>query len=174
MSGTIRLETPRLVLRRHILGDAEVLHRDFGTDPKMFEYSGWNPYATEQMAEETVRRFMASYDDERFYGWAVEHDGRMIGTVGAYDYDPETGSIEIGCSIERKSWSNGFATEAVTKVLEYLTQQEGIRCVKAWCASDNVGSAKIMEKAGMHRTSVEAGALEIDGQKYDKWNYEYD
>ena len=55
-----------------------------------------------------------------------------------------------------------------------LTQQEGIRCVKAWCASDNVGSAKIMEKAGMHRASVEPGALEIDGQKYDKWNYEYD
>jgi len=96
----------------------------------------------------------------------------MIGTIGAYDFDPETDSIEVGCSIERKSWGNGFAGEALDAVLDYLTQQEGIRIVKAWCASDNIGSRKIMEKAGMSLASTESGALEIDGHRYDKLNYE--
>ena len=171
--GTVQLQTDRLILRRHKEEDAEVLFRNFGMDPKMFEYSGWNPYATREMAEATVRQFMENYADERFYGWAVEHEGRLIGTVGAYDYDPETDSIEIGCSIERESWGKGFAGEAVSAVLNYLTQQEGIRVVKAWCAADNIGSMKVMEKAGMKRTSVESGALEIDGHKFDKLNYEF-
>ena len=92
-SGTIELKTDRLILRRHTPDDAKILYRNFGTDPKMFEYSGWNPYATEKAAEETVRRFVDSYEDEHFYGWAVEHEDRLIGTVGAYDFDPETDSI---------------------------------------------------------------------------------
>ena len=156
--GTVQLQTDRLILRRHKGEDAEVLFRNFGLDPKMFEYSGWNPYATL---------------DERFYGWAVEHGGRLIGTVGAYDYDPETDSIEIGCSIERESWGRGFAGEAVSAVLDYLTRQAGIWNVKAWCAADNIASMKVMEKAGMKRVSVEPGALEIDGHKFDKLNYEF-
>ena len=88
------------------------------------------------------------------------------------DYDPETDSIEIGCSIERKSWGRGFAGEAVKAVLSYLTEHEGIRCVKAWCAADNIGSRTIMERAGMKCTRVEPEALESDGHKYDKMDYE--
>ena len=95
----------------------------------------------------------------------------MIGTIGAYDYDPKTGSIEIGCSIERKSWGKGFAGEALQAVITFLTQQERIRCIKAWCAADNIGSVRIMEKAGMSLVSIEKDALEIDGKKYDKLNY---
>lgn len=170
--GTIPIKTGRLLLRRHREEDADVLYENFGQDPKMFEYSGWNPYATKEMAEETVRRFLDSYGDLHFYGWAVEHDGRMIGTIGAYDFDPASRSIEVGCSIEGPSWGKGFAGEALTAALDYLTKQEGIRTVKAWCAAGNIGSRRIMEKAGMQLTSTEEGALEIGGKRYDKLNYE--
>lgn len=171
--GTTTLKTERLLLRRHKIEDAKVLHENFGLDPVMFRYSGWNPYATKEAAEGMVRQFIASYQDEHFYGWAIEYEDRLIGTIGAYDYDPAASRIEVGCSIEAASWGKGFGSEAVRAVLEYLTEQEGIRCVMAWCAAENIGSSKIMERAGMRRTSVEENAIEVDGKKYDKWNYEY-
>ena len=170
-NGTIQLTTDRLVLRRHKEEDALLLHQNFGLDSEMFRYSGWNPYATEQMAGETVSQFMDSYGDTHFYGWAIEYNGRLIGTIGAYDYEPETESIEIGCSIQRASWGQGFAGEAVKAIIAYLTEQEGIKCVKAWCAADNVGSRKVMERAGMGHVSTEKGALEVEGKKYDRENY---
>jgi ribosomal-protein-alanine N-acetyltransferase len=37
----------------------------------------------------------------------------MIGTIGAYDFDPEKNQIEVGFSIERASWGYGYAAEAV-------------------------------------------------------------
>lgn len=171
-SATIELTTQRLLLRRYVPEDAEILHRDFGLDPAMFEYSGWNPYATEEMAEGTVADFINSYGDDHFYGWAIEHDGRLIGTIGAYDYDPESDSIEIGASIRRDDWGKGYGGEAAKAVIDQLTSGEGISCVKAWCASDNKGSAKIMERAGMQLVSTEKDALEIGEEKYDKLNYE--
>ena len=156
MHGTIILHTHRLTLRQHVLQDAPVLHRFFGLDEAMYQYSGWNPYATEEMAMETMGRFLASYPDSRFYGWAIEHQGELVGTLGAYDYDPNRRTIEVGLSIFRPHWGQGFAAEALARVLDYLTGPEGIRQVIAWCAPDNIGSRRVMEKCGMVPTQGES------------------
>ncbi len=173
MTGTADFSTERLRMRRYRMDDAPVLYEQFGCDPQMAAYSGWNPYATREMAEETVRRFIGSYGDPGFYGWAGEFQGRLIGTVGAYDYDAQKNQIEIGISIERASWGKGFATEALTGVLRYLTEHEGIETVTAWCAAENIGSMKAMTKAGMKQTAVEKDSLEIDGKLYDKLIFRY-
>lgn len=173
MSGTVELKTDRLLLRRHQREDAVVLFEKFGSDPKMFAYSGWNPYQTRAMAAETVDSFIKRCDDPHFYGWGIVHEGKLIGTIGAYDYDAYQSRIEIGMSIERASWGHGFATEALTVVLRYLTGPESIKTVNAWCASDNIGSRKALEKAGMKMVRSEKGALEINGQTYDKLVFAY-
>ncbi len=173
MSGTIMLKTERLVLRRHIIGDAEVLYKRFGIDEKMFEYTGWNPYATEEKAKKTVRQYIDSYSDDRFYGWAIESDGRLIGTIGAYDYDPEENIAEIGGSIDPDYWGKGYASEALRCVLVYLTEHEGINTVKAWCAADNIGSLKAIQKSGMLQTGVEIGALAVGKRSFDKLYFGY-
>lgn len=174
MTGTKEIRTDRLLLRKYDEGDSRTLHEKFGTDPKMYEYSGWNPYASYDMARETVQRFIDSYDQTDFYGWAIEKEGRLIGTVGAYDHDPNEDRIEIGISIERASWGKGYATEALIGVIRYLSGEEGIRVITAWCASDNIGSMKTMEKAGMKHIATEKNALEVNGITYDKLIYEYE
>lgn len=173
MPGTIQLQTPRLVLRRHVPQDAAPLHERFGRDAVMYEYSGWNPYATPEDAARAVAELIASYDDPRSYAWAVEREGRLVGTVGAYDYDPASGSIEVGMSIEQASWGKGFATEALAAVLRYLADEEGIAVVTAWCAADNVGSWRAMEKAGMRRVRTEPAGLTVGDVTFDKLIYEY-
>ena len=173
VGGTVRIKTERLVLRRHTIEDADRLHDMFGADEKMFEYSGWDPYATREMARKTIQGFIDKYDEEFFFGWAIESDGELIGTIGAYDHNAEADSIEIGISIGRRNWGKGYATEALKAVLEYLTENKKIRVVKAWCASGNIGSRRIMEKCGMQLTSIDRSALQINGRTFDKLNYEY-
>ncbi len=173
MPGTIELKTPRLSLRRHVAKDAKELHENFGLNKAMYEHSGWNPYATLEDAEKTVSHFMASYEDPHFYGWAIEYTGKLVGTVGAYDYDAEKNTIEIGVSIEEASWGKGFATEALSAALRYLADEEGIATVTAWCSADNIGSQRALEKAGMKQSGREDGGLELGGTKHDKINYAY-
>ena len=69
--GTVKLWTDRMILRRYRPEDAEALYRYLGTDPAMYKYSGWNPYATLEMAQETVRGFIDSYGDEHSYSWVM-------------------------------------------------------------------------------------------------------
>ena len=101
----------------------------------------------------------------------MDVDDVVVGTVGAYDY--QDGRIEVGVSVVKGWRGRGFATEALRKVLVYLTENEGIPCVTAWCAADNTGSRRAMEKAGMQLVRTEKGGLSAGGNVYDKLIYEY-
>lgn len=169
--GTAELWTEQLILRKARPEDAGELHHYLGRDPEFSRYSGWNPYATLEMAQETVRRFIEGYGEEHFYSWIMDVDDVVVGTVGAYDY--QDGRIEVGVSVVKGWQGRGFATEALHKVLVYLTENEGIPCVTAWCAADNTGSRRAMEKAGMQLVRTEKGGLSAGGNVYDKLIYEY-
>lgn len=169
--GTVELWTERMVLRRYRPEDAEPLYRRLGKDPAMAQYSGWNPYATLEMAEDTVRRFIDGYKDAHVYSWVMDVDDVVIGTIGAYDH--QDGRIEVGFSVVPGWQGRGYATEALRKVLEYLTENEGISCVTAWCAADNAASGRVLEKAGMKMVCAEKDGLAVGGRTYDKRIYEY-
>ena len=169
--GTVELWTEHLILRRYRPEDAEVLYRSFGTDPEMVQYSGWNPYATLEMAQETVRKMIESYADAHSYSWVMDVDDVIVGTIGAYDYAQD--EIEVGFSVEKGWQGRGFATEALRKVLAYLTENEGISCVTAWCAAENKGSHRVLEKAGMKLVRTEKDGLAVREKTYDKLIFEY-
>lgn len=169
--GTAELWTERMTLRRYCPEDAEPLYRRLGSDPEMYRYSGWNPYATPEMARETVGRFIAGYQDEHTYSWVMDVDDVLIGTIGAYDYQGDR--IEVGYSVVKAWQGRGYATEALRKVLAYLTENEGIACVTAWSATENIGSCRVLEKAGMRLVRREEGALAVGDKTYDKLTYGY-
>lgn len=169
--GTIELWTENLILRRYREEDAEELYERIGNDPSSFEYSGWNPYATKEMAKETVKRFIDSYKNEHVYSWVMEWEDILVGTIGAYDY--ENDQIEVGFTVAEGWRGRGFASEALKAVLEYLSQNEEIPCITAWCASDNIASSKTLEKAGMTYVRTEKEGLQVGEKTYDKLIYEY-
>lgn len=170
--GTIEIRTERLLLRKYRISDGEILYRNIGSDDELSKYTQWNPYRTYEMSRETVERFIKQYEDQHFYGWLIEADGRMAGIIGAYDYEPSDNSIEVGFTIERGSWGKGYASEALKAVIRYLKEQEKIWRIHAWCASENMASARVMQKAGMKQTAIQKEGLEIGNHKYDKLIYE--
>ena len=58
-------------------------------------------------------------------------------------------------------------------MLSYLTENEGISCVTAWCAAENIGSKRVLEKAGMKLADIEKGGLVIGDNTYDRLIFEY-
>lgn len=145
--GTAELWTERLILRKYGPEDAEELYRCLGAEPALLAYEGRAPYASPETARETVRRIVGRYHDERFYAWVMDVDDVVVGTIGACR--GEDGRIGLGFRVVRGWRGRGLATEAVKKVLEYLTKNEGISCVTARCAAGDAGARRVLEKAGM-------------------------
>lgn len=156
-------------LRKCTIEDAQILHKELGCNPEMMKYTGWNPYSTLDAA----RKFLEfNVNSEDGYSWIIEEDGEAVGTIGAYDFNSEDGSIEIGYSIFQKSWGKGYASEAVNKACSILFSGENIKCIKAWSAVDNAESARVLEKNGFRKTMVKEAAINVDGESYDQIIYE--
>ena len=79
--------------------------------------------------------------------------------------DASAGSeIDLAYHFVPGSWGKGYATEAVTAVLAHALGQLGLDGVMAVAMPDNVGSWRVMEKAGM-RYEGSASYYGLDGLK---------
>lgn len=163
------LKTARLVLRGLNRNDAAVLYRELGCDPEITRYTGWNPYSTLEEALEKVEEDIANYGIEGCYSWIIQLDGEAVGSIGAYGYEPEVSSVEIGYSIFRKAWGKGYASEAAAEVVRFLLEDERINRVHAWSSADNAASVRVLEKAGLKREGLLRQAmLNADGSMMDR------
>lgn len=168
--GTKQIQTDRLTLRKLRPEDADSLYTLIGSNSICEQFTGFNPYRTPEMANDFVGEAIANYDDDRFYSWVIELDGQFCGTIAAYDYNADEDSIELGYTIVPEFWRRGYASEAADAVCKYVLDCEGISKIIAWVASDNIGSVRVLEKAGMKLVRLEQE--EINGEMMSKSYYE--
>lgn len=168
----IELRTKRLFLRKVRMEDAEILYREQGCNPEITRYTGWNPYYTLDAAKEKIAEDLSSCDEKGFYSWIITSAGKEVGTVGAYGYEPEISSIEIGYTVFQHAWGNGYASEAVAEVVRYLFEDEKFNRIHAWCHGENQVSAKVLEKAGLKEEGrLRQGIKNPDGSLGDQRLY---
>ena len=72
---------------------------------------------------------------------AVTRDGRLVGSISSFVVNGET---EITYWIDRSVWGQGVAGQALALFLEIVR----VRPIHARAASDNVGSLKVLQRAG--------------------------
>jgi RimJ/RimL family protein N-acetyltransferase len=71
---------------------------------------------------------------------------RSPGTASSRGAGPE---IDLAYHFIRACWGNGYGTEAAVAVLAHGLGPVGLDCIMAVVVPQNVGSWRVMEKAGM-------------------------
>lgn len=72
---------------------------------------------------------------------AVTRDGHLVGSIGSFVIEGDT---EVTYWIDRAAWGQGVATQALAQFLELVL----VRPLYARAASDNLGSLRVLQKAG--------------------------
>ncbi len=89
-------------------------------------------------------------DDLTHFTLAIvkKDENQVIGWIG---FAPLKGSedLEIFYAIARAYWGNGFASEAVELLINYVFNNMGIDKLVAIIDPDNVASQRVVEKSGM-------------------------
>lgn len=79
---------------------------------------------------------------------------------------------ELGWSFDPEFAGRGYATEAVKAAMKLCFEDLGLRRIVAGCFAANEPSARLMERVGMRRESVEkANSLHRSGQWMDSYSY---
>jgi RimJ/RimL family protein N-acetyltransferase len=91
----------------------------------------------------------------------IDVDGAVAGTIGSFRIDDE---LEVTYWVDRRHWGKGIATAA----LQILLAETAERPVYARAASDNVGSLRVLEKAGFRRVGVNRGFARGRGEEIEE------
>ncbi len=94
--------------------------------------------------------------------WMIElKDGTHIGELCFKGVD-KSGSAEIGYGIVENYRGRGYATEAVTAVVDWAASQDGVKQIEAETEESNLASKRVLEKAGF----IPNGKTGNEGQRY--------
>ena len=147
-------ETDRLHARKPREEDAPAVFEAYASDPAATRFLAWVPYTElDKLATFLRGRSEAwnSGDGHYAYLLCLRGTDAPIGSIGVFIDEPKA---MFGYVFGRAYWGQGYATEALTALVRWTDTQPRIRRAWAYCATENMSSARVMEKAGLEREGV--------------------
>lgn len=163
-----KLETDRLMLRKLCINDANDMFQ-YTSNPAVSKYTTWHEHKSLEDTRSFLRRIITTYENRKGMTWGIENkeNGKLIGTCDFVTWVPELKRAEIGYALSKDYWNKGYMTEVVkTLILFGFTNMELVR-IEAKCRVENIGSARVMEKAGMNFEGILRKYLLSKDQFYD-------
>ena len=155
-TGTKRLETERLILRRFTAEDAEAMYRNWASDPEVTEFLTWPPHRSPEITRMLLEDWVSRYEEGGYFQWAIELKelGEVIGSIAAVKLNEATEAADIGYCMGRAWWGRGIMPEALGAVMDYLFDEVGLNRIAACHDALNPKSGRVMDKAGMKLEGV--------------------
>ncbi len=162
------LETPRLTLRRLQLTDAEDMFA-YASDNEVSRYVTWESHRSIADSRAFLQSVTARYQNSPAAEWGIvaKATGRLIGTIAYHDWALHHRRAEIGYALGRAYWGQGLMTEAAQAVIAWGFRAHDLYRIQAMCLPANIGSARVMEKAGMQFEGLLRGYILHKGTPCD-------
>jgi len=149
--GTQTLETERLILRKFELSDAELVYKNWTSDPLVTKHLSWDVHKSLDDTIKYVNYICELYNKEYCFDWIVvlKETNEPIGEISSVKTSKKHSLIELGYCYGSKYWNKGYATEVLQIVIKYLRETAKVEKITACHLSINPASGKVMKKAGM-------------------------
>ncbi len=164
-------------LRTLTVEDAEdmvrilVKNRDYWA---IYEPRHRDSYFTIAVQREKIRESIYQARENREYSFGIfSHDSnQLIGHISIYSIKrlPFLSAL-VGYSMDEEFIGRGIASEAVRLITTFGFEQLRLHRVEAYVAPDNVGSLRVLEKAGFEKEGLLKQFLFINGEWKDHYYY---
>ncbi len=128
-----------------------------------------------QVTERIVSEWMAAQKTDTrtsyIYTISLLQSNQFIGLIALQLRESKFKSAEAWFKIDLHYWKNGYATEALSALLAFGFNELSLHRIEAGCAVGNIGSARVLENAGMIREGEKRQVLPIRGEWVDAYSY---
>ena len=175
-SAAIPIETPRLLLRPLRLEDAADIQRMAG-EWEVARYTANIPHPYEAgMAEAWIKSHRDDF--EIVFAIVRREDGALVGCIGV-EPDAAAREAEFGYWIGMPYWGAGYATEALSALVDYAFVTFDVDRARAAAMPDNRASIRVQEKVGLTYVGVKSlpapargGAIGVQVRALDRQRWQ--
>lgn len=172
-SAFTKLETPRLILRRFVGSDLPTLFA-YRNDPEVACYQSWG--VTDKAGLQDFiqsQRPLQPGTPAEWFQFAIElkSTNELIGDCALKVGKEDARQGEIGFTLSRKHQGKGFASEAVSALLDYAFTKLGLHRIIAITDCENQPSIVLLERLGMRREGHFLQSIWNKGEWRDEYQY---
>lgn len=170
----IELYSERLKLRLVELSDLVEIHH-LHSLPETDEFNTLGIPESISETEAIVDSWVSDNQQQEVknYTFAIEQSStsQFIGLIAMKLGSPKYRRGEVWYKLHSDYWGKGFGTEALSRIVDFGFDQLKLHRIEAGCAVGNIGSIKILEKAGMMREGRKRQVLPLKSGWSDNFEY---
>lgn len=154
------LETNRLIIRPMQSTDVQDLY-EISSNPKVTKFLTYETHGSIEETKSTVDNIFLNRPEKGLYEAYVivyKENNKMIGCC---DYINRNHVITIGYQLNEDYWNQGIMSEALDAVIKQAFKLEGIERIFIEHDPNNIGSQKVIEKAGFKKIGLARKAIPL-------------
>ncbi|SFL75417.1 GNAT family N-acetyltransferase [Pelosinus propionicus] len=175
------LESKNLVLKKIEDGDLQEIYEIYSND-KVFEFCGIIPKHNIQTISNMISHFERDYNKKSRIKWGIfqkNMNNKLVGIIEAMDFNQKVDMVTIGYFLAQPYWGKRIASEAVSKLIEFLFEKVNVNRIQAEVMPANEISKKVLLKNGfvkeglLRQAALWSGKGIVDLEIYSVLKEEY-
>ncbi len=118
-----------------------------------------------------INRQLAWIKNNSIGPFVVKEKNKIIGYCGGNNSGNDATEYGIFYHLREDKWGKGYGTEIAKALIRCGFQEKNAKTIIAEAVIENIGSWKVLEKAGMKRICIESSAFENETGKHDLYKY---
>lgn len=118
------------------------------SDPEVTKFMNIDSFTDENQAKDMIKLLDEFSLDNKAIRFSIIEmkSNEIIGSCGFNSLDFENEKAEIGYDIARAFWGRGYASEAISALLDYAFSTLKMNRIEAKVEPENVNSVKVLQK----------------------------
>jgi ribosomal-protein-alanine N-acetyltransferase len=172
--NAIILKTERLILRPITLLDLDYIH-ELHSLKETDEFNTLGIPAdieeTKLLLEKWVFENNKALPTNFSFVVGLNTGNQSIGLIGINLGKVKYKNAEVWFKFHNNHWNKGYGTESLNEILRFGFNDLNLHRIEAGCAVGNIGSIKVLEKAGMIREAHTRKLLPLKSGWSDNYGY---
>jgi [ribosomal protein S5]-alanine N-acetyltransferase len=147
------IETSRLKLRSPYIKDAPAIFEQYAQDEEVTKYMTWRSHSNIKTTQKFLAGCISEMTAKTACYWMIlpKQENKAVGMIRL---QCQNHRAELGYVLARPYWSQGFMTEALQPLVNWVLDRHSIYRIWAVCDIENIASARVLEKVGMTREGI--------------------
>jgi ribosomal-protein-alanine N-acetyltransferase len=168
------LKSNRLVFNQVTTSDLENIHA-LHSLPETDRFNTLGIPETIQVTEKVIAEWLAKQNSNPrasyIFCLSLVDTNQFIGLIALNLGKANYRTAEVWYKIHPSHWGKGYATEALTQILDFGFNNLKLHRIEAGCAVENIASSQVLEKVGMSKEGMKRKILPIRGEWKDNYFY---
>ncbi|MDO4662027.1 MAG: GNAT family N-acetyltransferase [Tissierellia bacterium] len=154
------LFTRRTQLRRFIPKDLDESY-EWMNDEKIKKFANEFYAQSKEQANKKIKDYIESEDKNLDYNWLIilKKNDQAIGEAKANNINEDEKSIDLSLAINSKFKNRGYATEVISKLLEFFFTEVGAEKVRTYSDIDNESWQEVLKKLNFRQISKKGSTI---------------